>query len=631
MRTISLVELPITNGVDIEHPEKILIKTGSYFYDIGALCYGDRSNKHRVRFKPRLVNELSLISARRAKIKQFVFDLSVLSEGLRPATVISKLTSFGRFIDWSDRCLGLDYFISDDGIENAFQAFLSTLHDKYFQGVGESTAVNSVHLFVLDMVRVFINKPDFGKDIRLLDWLPGKETTPAPYEDFARLLAISTAIFTGLSDFALNQRPFPFKLNLPSYLDWENGNHLWVFPTHLWYLPPHQWGAYRAALKYPFWAYNYKEGTINKPEDIFMLYKSGGMSDKQYNAMTAVKKAEMKIKDANANPRAIRRIRLARLALSAFAMLFIASTGANLSVVSSIEFSEEIHADVLSQNFRAVKYRANGAVVTIRVPTSLMPHLRTYIKLRRYVLGDMEFPFLFFTHSKDRVRRVTPLNEDQLSIFLRILKNMDPNFQVIRPRKIRATANDWMINNHGVSITAKVMGHSKKTEETRYGRGSYFYHLEDISEFLLKVSEFAIRQKVVRTKSDMRHFQILEAGGACENFGNPKSIDSESHSQPSCTGGCLFCANRCLVASDEDVRKITSAMFVMEQSITDPAHETLFRPMIKKCEDDLREIGRIVEDGQLIGRIRDEVFELGKLSTYWAAKYHQFLELGVLK
>jgi hypothetical protein len=630
-RKFILLDLPISDNSMVDNPEQIVLKTGTYGFDIGALCYAERSTIDRVRGRPRLVDESSLIQNRIGIVKSFFIKISTLAESYKPATVISKITAFGRFIDWADTSLGIDYFTSADALEEAFFAYLNMMQEKHYQGLLEATTVNSVHLFVLEMVQIFIDRPHFGKDIRFLEWASNKQTIPASKGDFAHLLAFSQAIFTGLSDLILNEGKFPFQLKLPDSLNWERGNHLWVFPTQLWYLPPHQWGEYRKQLTYPFWAYNYETGKVSDPEEIYQNYNTDRISNKRYVARVAVKFANSRIKNANADARDIKRIRLARLALSAFAQLFIANTGANLAVVSSIEYSEKIAMGALAQNFRSIKYRANGKVIDIRIPASLLPHLRTYMKLRAYLLDGTEYPYLFFCYSKDRIRNISQLNEDQLTIFSRIIKNIDPSFKIIRPRQIRATANDWVVNKFGVTIAAKVMGHTVATELKKYGRGSHFYHLEDITKFLEKMSHIAKNQTIVSSKTATQSFIPIEAGGSCENFGNPKPLSAEQLVQPSCNGGCLFCSHRCLVADEEDVRKICSAIFVMEQVISRPEHETLLRPMIKKCEEDLLSISTFNGKDSMVTRVKNEVFELGNLTSYWSAKYSQYLELGVLK
>lgn len=630
-RKFMLLEIPISDDTVIDNPEQIVLKTGTHGFDIGALCYAERSKVDRVRERPRLVDESSLIQNRIAIVKSLFLKISTLAESYKPATIISKITAFGRFVDWADTSLGLDYFKSADAIEDAFLAYLDMMQEKHYQGGNEATTVNSAHSFVLEIVQIFIDRPDFGKDIRYLEWISNKQTIPASKGEFAHLLAFSQAIFTGLSDLVLNDGKFPFQLKLPNSLNWESGNHLWVFPTQLWYLPPHQWGEHRKQLTYPFWAYNYETGKVSEPEDISQNYNTYHPCDKRYMAKVAVESAKLKIKNANVDVRDTKRIRLARLALSAFAQLFIANTGANLAVVSSIEYSEKIAKEALAQNFRSIKYRANGKVIDIRIPASLLPHLRTYMKLRAYLLDGTEYPYLFFCYSKDRIRNISQLNEAQLTIFSKIIKNIDPSFKIIRPRQIRATANDWVVNKFGVTIAAKVMGHTVETELKNYGRGSHFYHLEDISKFLDKIAHIAKNQIVVSSKASTQSVIPIESGGSCESFGNPKPLCAEQLVQPSCNGGCLFCAHRCLVADEEDIRKICSAIFVMEQVISRPEHETLFRPMIQKCEEDLLSISSFNGNDSMVIRIKNDVFEAGNLTSYWSAKYSQYLELGVLK
>ncbi|MNG23871.1 hypothetical protein D3C84_1085270 [compost metagenome] len=85
-----------------------------------------------------------------------------------------------------------------------------------------------------------------------------------------------------------------------------------------------------------------------------------------------------------------------------------------------------------------------------------------------------------------------------------------------------------------------------------------------------------------------------------------------------------------LVADELDARKVASAAFVMEQLILGPQHEVKLRPLIVKCETDLECIAQTRDCHAMVERVRRDVFEDGNLTSYWAEKYHLFLELEVI-
>ncbi|MCH7479068.1 MAG: hypothetical protein IIA14_13335 [SAR324 cluster bacterium] len=85
-----------------------------------------------------------------------------------------------------------------------------------------------------------------------------------------------------------------------------------------------------------------------------------------------------------------------------------------------------------------------------------------------------------------------------------------------------------------------------------------------------------------------------------------------------------------LVADELDAKKVASAAFVMEQLILGPLHEAKLRPLIVKCEIDLESIAQSRDCRTMVERVRRDVFEDGNLTSYWAEKYHLFLELELI-
>lgn len=85
-----------------------------------------------------------------------------------------------------------------------------------------------------------------------------------------------------------------------------------------------------------------------------------------------------------------------------------------------------------------------------------------------------------------------------------------------------------------------------------------------------------------------------------------------------------------LLAEEEDARKVASAAYVMEQLILGPKHEESFRPLIAKCDEDLKKIAAFPNCRPIVEKMRKEVYEDENLTPFWADKYQLFLELGVI-
>jgi hypothetical protein len=630
-----VLELPLRTAVRILHPEQVIVKVGSKFIDVGSLCYALRSEEQRAAKKPSQVEESTLLPKRRAVVKQLIKVASEMMVSKRPSTMYGELLAFGMFVDWSDRNDHVECLTCKDVMERAYLGYVAHVNEIFQQGNIEAPTAFARQSHVMKLLAAVTGNPEFGQGVCLIrDRNQGarKGTEPANSDDFAHTLAMAEMMFDGLADLLLNNKPFPYELKLPESLNWETGNHLWIFPTNVWNLPPHLWGEERVRLGKPNWPYDYKRGRLATIDEIWHWYKVKTERAKRVLADKLITDAKRLIDEANANYRHRIRIQLATSAHHAFLLLFMANTGGNLAVIREIESGDVIDAEVVNQNYRAIKYRASGKVVTLIVPVSFMPSLRKFMELRNYMLDNQHHPYLFLAVGvkQKNLDAPTQITDKGLETIYALMKSIDVKITVIRPRQIRATVDDWYLRHYETAIAAKVMGHDEETENKKYGRGSSVDHRDDMTAFLRKISDTAKKQKVVVSRDELGGAAPLEQGGGCESYGHPDGMSDDPMFQPSCDGGCWYCLHRCLVADEEDARKIASAAFLMEQLILGPAHEKALRPLIQKCEEDLTAIASVGDCESMVKRVKVEVFEDGELTHFWAEKYHLFLELGVI-
>ena len=211
-------------------------------------------------------------------------------------------------------------------------------------------------------------------------------TEPLAPPDFAHAVALNQSFFDGICNLVLEQKPFPYKLELPPTLGWAE-SHLWLFPIRQWHLPPYKWGTEREKLAFPCWAYDYANGCLSTPDAIAHRYSARLPSHRRKTAKRHITKAQAIIDTANTDARHRVRIMLGMLALNSFLFLFFCNTGANASVVREIETSGEIDANTHNQKYRSIKFRADNKSVSVIVPVTFMPSLRRFMELRLYLLG----------------------------------------------------------------------------------------------------------------------------------------------------------------------------------------------------------------------------------------------------
>lgn len=633
-REVVILKLPVPESQQIDHPEKLILMIDDKSFDVGSLCYGLRFAGPRFHSNPTLVDEDSLITSRRLIVQKLIRFCSILMVKKRPLTIVNILCDFKTFADFADgRGLG-EIFDLGKNSERAFADFASYTFERHRLGHIGAERAQALQAHVLLCLKSLTENNHFASEVRLISLNHKRmrsETLPANQKELSHLLAMSQMIFRGLSDLVINHKPFPYKLSLPNSLGWSTGNYLWIFSTSIWFLHPENWGETREKLQTPNWPYDYENGRIHSCEDIWQFYK-GSNGVKKRRARNSVSQAIELMETVNSNPMHERRLMFAKLAMKTFVLLFIVNTGVNPSVLSNIETEDKIDSNVVNQNYRAIKYRARGLILTVRVPTNLMPDLRRYMQLRKFILNGQSSTLLFFRFNvfNNIAENIKPLAREPIGDLFRILLNIDPKISPISPRTIRATINDWYLRNHDVHLVAKVMGHSEQVELTKYGRGSPITQQQEMTEYFLGVSQAARVQKISNSREPLSTEKVLMQGGSCTNFGNPMGMTNVPSIQPDCKSNCWYCVNRQLVADEIDARKIASAIFVMEQFVRFPVHEKVLRPLIRKCESDLELISKTRNSDSMVQKVKFEVFNKGRLAPYWAMKFHQFLELGII-
>lgn len=629
------IELPLAKNEQILRPEQVIVKIGHSNQDFGAFCYALRSERKAIGHPCGVVLN-SFIKQRPRQIRQIVKAISALitDAGLRNHTVISYANYLKTFIDWTDKNGMHDCLAGGEGTRRAFRAWAEHTQERYRrQEIGEHSHNRCIAINVLLEAATGLEGLSHGVRKLRKPWNPNGSTEPIAPRDFAHAIALNQSLFDGLCDLVLKQLPFPYRLALPATLGWTE-NILWVFPLHVWCRPPHEWGKEREQSNTPCWAYDYEAGGLARPEDIVHRYAVQPLPSGQLKvARHAVSLAKKQVSAANLDGQFWVRRRLAMLAQHAFLMLFICQTGANESVVREIETDGEFDLTTVNQRFRSIKFRAGGKPISLDVPVSFLPNLRRFMELRRYLLNGTSFPYLFFslgiTSATLPARRIS--NEPLKSLYSNILRNIDPQLPRLSTRKLRASVADWYQRHHDASITAKVLQNSEQTSLKHYDAGSLVDHREELSLFLQSVAT-AARQQPIVSLAKAADAPRLEEGGRCNNFGRPEALASEVPVTPDCrdSQGCLFCAQRVLVACEDDARKVASAAFLMEQVILGPKHEETLRPLIAKCDEDLRSIAAFENCFGMVERVREDVFERGNLTPFFADKYQLFLELGVI-
>jgi len=637
-RPTVILELPLHRRTRILHPEQVILKIDDETHDIGALCYAVRSDKKRKPTQPREVDIGSLLKQRQKQILQLIKAISgqITDGGKALQTISGYIYRLMWFVDWADAINLHDCLAGGEATRSAFRAWASDTYERYRRQQFNDSNLNARLTNVCELLEATTGLENLMQGIRKVKRTsnPNGGTEPLALHDFTHAVALNQCLFDGLCDLVLEQRPFPYKLDLPGSLGWSE-NHLWLFPTNTWRLPPHKRAdAIRTKMAFQTaWAYDFENGRLATVDEIEHRYKGQSQYERRHSAQDSIRKAKAQLDEANTNTQNTWRLALGMHAQRAFNFLFFCNTGSNAQVVRDLETDGTINATVKNQMFRGLKWRAGGKEVTVVVPATFMPRLRRFMELRHFLLQGRKTPYLFFTCGNRNNAPPARIRDKELDNHYRhLLTGIDPQLPKLGPRTLRASVDDYYLRFHDQLVAAAIMGHTVKTEEDNYARGSANDHHDEMTLFMESVAESARRQRVIPLKDVPPDTPALEEGGCCDSFGHPEALVAHAPAQPNCkdSQGCLFCNHRVLMAGEEDARKIASAAYVMEQLILGQQHEESLRPSITKCEEDLEKIASFPNCRAMVEKVRKEVYENEHLTPYWADKYQLFLELGIL-
>ncbi len=630
-RKIEFHSVPRPKGALLRDPEMaVLIFEEGHTLDIGALCYLRRAPGRRKTTHGRRVDLSSLSQLRRHEIRMLIAHISetIAQSGLRKRTEFGRFYAFSLFIDWCDRSHHSRVFDDETSAHAAFRDYVDDLRRRVLQNqLGNNTAVSYQNL-TQAVLEDYLNADNLCQGINLLGHSHRfVESTPVPDAKSQEIvLAWCKCLLNGISELVVDQKPYPFALAVPGYLNWPN-DRIWIFPVNSWCVTPDS----KSIPKYQ--AYDYQNGKIRTAEEIEHLY---GKPNWPSRTIRRIIKSQKYIQRSNQNFFSRDRIERGMLAVSAFLVMFIASTGCNPTQAKETLWSEELENVVLNplverQGFRTIKYRANNRLVSFEIGVEYMPYLRRYLQLRKYLLQERRFAYLFFSYGSGHIGLKTGpklISESDTKKMFMIMKRLTPTFPSVIPMQWRVAKQDHVIRNYDPATAAQAMQHSLTTALRKYSNGSEVTQQLEMSRYFNQV------EKVVLSKGQEIAGSEVNPVGICTRPGEPKAVVDNLPLIPDCKGaeGCLFCDKYRIHADEMDVRKILSARYCIKKTShlasSHEQYEQMFMRIFQRINFILFELKK--HNPGMVEKIEQEVDIDGELDAFWSAKLETLMELDIL-
>jgi hypothetical protein len=628
-RKVEFHILPRPKGAILPYPERaILIFEDGHTLDVGALCYLRRMPGIRKTNGGRKVDVSSLSQLRRHEVRVLIAHISerLAQSGLKKRTEFGRFYAFTLFVDWCDKNQHSRLFDNELNARAAFRDYVEELRRRVMQNdLGNNTAVSYQNL-TQAILEDYLDADNLDQGLKLLGH-SHHLVNPTPIPDNKSqevVLAWCKCLLLGLSELVVDQKPYPFSLIVPRYLNWPD-DRIWIFPVSAWCVTPDS----KVLSKYQ--SYDYQNGRVYTVQEVKGLYPSKSPSKTILGFEQAQKLIEKANKDFFCRPR----IHRGMLAVSAFFVMYLAATGSNYSQAGEVLWNEELEEAVLNpsterQGFRMIKYRANNRPVSFEIGIEYMPYLRRYLQLRKYLLQGKQFDYLFFSYGlayKESKSEPILISEGDTKKLFLILKRLTPTFPSVVPMQWRAAKQDHVIRNHDLATAAQAMQHSLITTLRKYSNGSQVTQQLEMGTYFSQVEKIVLTQRQENTGFEPNSV------GICTCPGKPKVVAENLPVTPNCKGveGCLFCDKYRVHADEIDVRKVLSARYYIQKASrlanSQEQYIKLFFATLQRIDFILGELKRRIPE--LAEKIEMEVDIGGELDAFWSGKLEMLMELDL--
>jgi hypothetical protein len=535
---------------------------------------------------------------------------------IRPITLMSRCRQLNQHFEWAYSNGFQDLLKSDLTYYECYSKYSNIVYDQWASGkCADSTAAGKqvyafsvikslfpdteVH-FKQALPRVYVNTK-----------APPKNETKVPREDeLSHALAISSEIFSGITNALTNLRRYPFQIKLFGKMNWIVPHENFCHPRNF----------------APLWRTNevwdYNTGTLipNQPKVRKKRYRKGLES----------------LESENRNPAVLtqHRHRLAKWAHDCFLLLFEANTAINEKQMADLEWHTGKY-DVVpaQQGFRTVKWRAGNKRQSFTIAAQFIKQFEEYLDLRALITSNYPSKYLFLHVPVMPEDRVRPLQRGCLSKLVSAMRLfIDNEFPKIGYRQLRHYKSNYLLKEYGLVVTSQLLQSRIGTIAKAYSSAEDDVATKEISAF------YNLLSKAIKAATRKRQQSI--PSGHCVKPGHAipvVEIDSEI-SQPACNNfiTCLFCNNFVVHATDNDLKKLLSLKYflneIRQQSTTTEEFNKLNGPTVTQIESILTSISNISPElDDRVSTIHTSVFDHEELSEYWASLLNQLVHFGAIQ
>lgn len=604
----------------ILHPEMLALnlKHRANPLDVGGVVYSKRIKVKNAYW----VDKGSIVYSRRAFLIS-LFDKHVV-KGTTDRSFQAEFRIIEYALDWCDANGFSDVLCGSESARVAYQAYTNHLFQLVISAGGLKPTTGSRYQwglkralevqFPLEAEYIVNGVPSIQPKREGLD--PPEEHNVRQYVDITLVLALT------LSRFLTSGANFPLRFETAKY-------HTYIFPGNGKYITPLTEGSHGSL------AYDYKLGFIKSVDQLVVERPDQLLS----YIKEAVDSAKKFMEESNSDQFHYSRIRLASVAMRAFACLINLVVGANSSEL--IQFLHDDAVGLIKSPFKselsAIKLRAKRLEVNYSVGRGPgMEILREYLKFREWILNGRETEYLFFqAWGRDGIGAVPyPLETEFSSKFYIILKGVfvPKDMPNIPPRLVRKYKSLILHQlRHSPLLVSAVLNHSEHTNAQRYSGIAVSAQSDEYNLYWT-----AVRKAAERVKNSADTPGVSISVGHCEAFDSPQKDIPIVAIEPDCQTqyGCLFCVHYLVHSDETDVHKLLSFLYVVEGVRANASNfqfsEEVFKDLTIRINSVVEAISsRSDEAAELVKMVIKKVFDLGVLTVFWEKRLQRYEKMGI--
>ncbi|ELB2861408.1 hypothetical protein QNE90_001011 [Vibrio alginolyticus] len=597
--------------------------------DIGSLCYSNRERVVNSANKDGVlkVEPKSLIKSRCVLINKFIESLTL--KNYSKQTVITYCSDLKSVINWLD----------DNGCSNAFDD-INTAYESYFKffDLNKNPNANISTRWVSSTQEVFrfLIGLVFDKEssIKIVSSVPILKYVK-PEEDSCSSIAVKKIVNVSLNlayqlmDFVVNEKKYPFLMKMDGYSSY-------LFPTK------------RDFIVTPFSnsrnkVFDYENGCFKSAEEIQRDYAKDGEEVTISFAEGMIKSSQLNMDKVNSNSRHEMRLICASLSQMAFMKVFSLMTGSYESEIRKLTVSdvESAYRDIINNNYKVIKARAGNIPILYTLGKDGMKIMQDYLRLRTWILDGQECEYLFFRmeHSGKYTGEFSQLKTQFLHKYLKKIKGryVENDVKSISPRDVRKYKSDILsqLRVH-VDTSAELLNHTVDTNLKHYAITRPERQQQEFEGFFEAAKAAAKIIPIKQVDNYERSDDTPLPTGHCGDFSNPEAL-GDPIIEPNCKAqyGCLYCKHYCVHADEEDLRKLFSLLYVIEEVMENAPNftrsEDLLNDLSMRIKYLIVEVSSINEEMScLVKSVEYDVMELGNITEFWEYRMQRYEMLGVV-